>query len=64
MMAIFAYREKRMKLDGVLKPNLVICSTGHIAAHKACDYLNVEIRIVPYDSNYQMHLGKMKSAID
>jgi len=53
-----------MKLDNVLKPNLVICSTGHVAALKACDYLKVEARIVAYDRNYQMHLSEMKAAID
>jgi glutamate/tyrosine decarboxylase-like PLP-dependent enzyme len=53
-----------MKVDGVLKPNLVICSTGHVAALKACNYLNIETRIVPYDSNCQMHISKMKSSID
>jgi len=63
-MALFAYREKKIKIDKVLKPNLVICSTGHVAAHKACDYLNIEIRIVPYDENYQMNISKMKSSID
>lgn len=41
IMAIFAYREYKMKNDGVLKPNLVVCSTGHVASLKACDYLNI-----------------------
>jgi glutamate/tyrosine decarboxylase-like PLP-dependent enzyme len=40
-MAILAYREYKMKVDGVLKPNLIICKTGHVAALKACDYLGV-----------------------
>jgi len=40
-MAILAYREYKMKVDGVKKPNLVICTTGHVAALKACHYLDI-----------------------
>lgn len=43
-MALLAYREYKMKYDGVRKPNLVICTTGHVAAHKGADYFNIEIR--------------------
>ena len=31
MMAILAYREYMMKNRNVLKPNLIICQTGHPA---------------------------------
>lgn len=64
LMAIFAYREYKMKECGVIKPNLVVCETGHAAAIKACHYFDIELRIIPFDSNYQMDLGKMKRAID
>lgn len=35
-MAILAYREHGIKQKGKTRPNLVICSTGHAAAIKAC----------------------------
>lgn len=57
IMAILAYREYKMKVDGVLKPNLVICKTGHVAALKACDYLGVQARIVSFNSNYEMNVS-------
>jgi glutamate/tyrosine decarboxylase-like PLP-dependent enzyme len=63
-MAMFAYREYMMKERGVIKPNIVICETGHAAAIKAAHYFDLEIKMIPFDSNYQMHLGKMKRAID
>lgn len=64
LMAILAYREYKMKVDRVLKPNLVICDTGHVAAHKACDYLNIEARIISFNKNYEMNISEMKRNID
>lgn len=46
-----------MKNHGVLKPNLVICETGHVAALKACDYLNVEARIISFNKNFEMSVS-------
>lgn len=63
-MAILAYREYKMKEEGVKKPNLVICKTGHAAALKACDYLGVEVRIIGFDKNYEMNFSEMKRNID
>lgn len=40
-MAILAYREYGIKHKGVLKPNLVICTTGHAAAIKAADLFGI-----------------------
>ena len=48
----------------MIKPNLVLCETAHAAAIKACHYFDIEVKMIPFDSNYQMHLRKMKSAID
>ena len=53
-----------MKERGVVKPNLVLCDTAHCAALKGAAYLDIEMRIIPFDSNYQMNISKMKSAID
>ena len=46
-MAIFAYREHMVKERGVERPNLIICTTGHAAAYKTCNYMDVEVRVVP-----------------
>lgn len=46
-----------MKYHGVLKPNLVICETGHVAALKACDYLNIEARIISFNKNFEMSVS-------
>jgi len=53
-----------MKEKGVYKPNVVACSTGHVAVIKACAYLDIDLRVVPCDANYQMDLAAMKSAMD
>lgn len=53
-----------MKNHGVTKPNLVICETGHVAALKACDYLNIEPRIVSFNKNFEMKISEMKRNID
>lgn len=50
-MAILACREYGFKYRGVTNPNLVICSTGHAAALKACSLFGIEIRIVNSDKN-------------
>ncbi len=64
LMAMFAYREFGIKERGVYRPNLVLCTTAHPAAIKACHFFDIELKLIPYDSNYQMNLSKMKSAID
>lgn len=53
-----------MKERGVVKPNIVMCETGHCAAIKGSNYLDIELRMVPFDSDYKMNLSRMKSAID
>lgn len=64
LMAILAYREYGIKEKGIKKPNLLICYTGHIAAVKSCDYLNIEVRLIKYDREYKMDIGDMKRNID
>jgi hypothetical protein len=34
-MAIYSYREFKYKNEDVKNPNMIICSTGHVAALKA-----------------------------
>ena len=63
-MAIYAYREYKMKECGVTRPNMVICESGHVAGIKACKYMDIEIRVIPMDSKCQMNISKMKKAID
>ena len=54
MLAILAYREYKFKYENVRNPNLVICRTGHVAALKACEYFDIEVRVVGYNKNYEM----------
>ena len=63
-MAILAYREYKIKEEGVKKPNMIICKTGHVAALKACDYLGIEVRLVNFDKNYEMDFSEVKRNID
>lgn len=64
LMAILAYREHGYKYKGIRNPNLVICTTGHAAALKACDMFGIDVRFVNPDRNYQMSISDMKSKID
>jgi sphinganine-1-phosphate aldolase len=64
LMAILAYREYKMRVEGVVKPNLVICSTGHVAAIKGCHYMDIEVRVIPIDKEFKMDIGSMKNQID
>ena len=41
LMAILAYREYGYNIKGIRNTNLVICSTGHAAALKACDLFGI-----------------------
>ena len=64
LMAIYAYREYKIREGGVYKPNIVICETGHAAAIKACNYFDIDLKMIPFDSDYRMHVRKTKNAID
>lgn len=40
LMALYSYREYRMKECGVYRPNLVLCESAHPAAIKACYFFD------------------------
>lgn len=50
-MAILAYRGWGRR-RGITKPNLLICTTGHPASHKACQYFDIEVKTVKTNANY------------
>ena len=63
-MAILAYREYGYNIKGIKNPNLVIGASGHAAAIKACDYFQIEVRLVKMDKEYKMDLKDCKRQID
>ena len=64
LMAVKAYRDRaRKKKPWILRPEMVIPSTLHVAFYKAAHYFNIKIKVVPFGSDYRADVKAMKKAI-
>lgn len=61
--AILAYKHWAREVKGITSPNLVIGYTTHLAFIWACQYYNIEFRIVPF-KNFRYDVEKARQMID
>ncbi|UXI15777.1 Zinc finger protein 658 [Sarcoptes scabiei] len=65
ILAVKAYRDYGRKIRGIIKPELVLPDTAHAAFHKACQYFNVKLRLIPVDSRtFEANIRAMERAIN
>ena len=61
--AVFSYREQARQ-RGVIKPNLVLPTTAHVALDKGCYWMDVELRKIPVGADYRADVAAMAAATD
>ncbi len=54
---------KKLKPE-VQKPNIVVPASAHFSFDKTCDILGLEMRVVPYGTNYTVDTEKMAGMVD
>jgi sphinganine-1-phosphate aldolase len=62
LMTCKAHREWGYK-KGILKPEIIICNSTHVAFNKAAKYFNLNIVNINLDKNGRMDINKLKHAI-
>ena len=64
LMAVKAYRDRaRKKKPWILRPEMVIPSTLHVAFYKAAHYFNIKTKVIPFGDDYRADVKAMKKAI-
>lgn len=64
LMAVKAYRDRARKLKPwILRPEIVVPETIHVAFFKACKYFGVKCKKVPMDEDYRVNIKKLKKAV-
>jgi len=48
----------------VKKPNIIVPASAHFSFEKACDMMDIEMRIAPLDHQYRMDLNTVEQLID
>ena len=64
LMAVKAYRDRaRKKKPWILRPEMVIPSTLHVAFYKAAHYFGIKTKVVPFGDDYRADVKAMKKAM-
>lgn len=64
LLAMKTYRDMARAERGVRNPEMVLPTTAHVAFHKAAQYFNIKMRLVPFDENFRADLRAVKNAIN
>jgi glutamate/tyrosine decarboxylase-like PLP-dependent enzyme len=57
------YRDWARDTKGITAPEIVMPESAHAAFHKAGQYFNIQVRVVPLDDEYRADLAAVASAI-
>lgn len=62
--ALYAYREEAVAERGVVRPNVVLPTTAHVALQKGAHWMGIEVRRAPLTASYTADVGAMAELID
>ena len=64
-LAMNCWKNYGLKVKGIKKPNIILPITAHPAFNKACHYLDIDIKFIPFNNKtYTVDLKKLKNSID
>jgi sphinganine-1-phosphate aldolase len=64
LMAVKTYRDRARKLKPwILRPEIVVPESIHVAFNKACKYFDVKCKSVPVGDDFKVDVKKLKKAI-
>lgn len=61
---LMAVKSAKNHRPDIKRPNMVVPSTAHPAFHKAGNYFDVEVRVVPVEIDYRVTAENIEAAID
>lgn len=64
LLAMKTYRDWAGKEKGIRRPELVLPVTAHAAFHKAAEYFNIKLRLVPVDASYRADMKAVRRAVN
>lgn len=63
LLAMKTYRDWARKTKGITEPEIVIPVSAHAAFHKAGQYFNIDVKVVPIDEDFRAEVSAMEAAI-
>jgi sphinganine-1-phosphate aldolase len=63
LLAMKTYRDWARDTKGITEPEIVVPISAHAAFHKAAQYFNIQLRVVPLDAEYRADLDAVRRAI-
>lgn len=63
LLAMKTYRDWARDKKGITRPQLVVPVSAHAAFHKASQYFNIDLKLVPLDGEYCADLAAVRAAI-
>lgn len=64
LMAVKTYRDLARKRRKVIRPNMIIPATAHVAWFKAAEYFGVRPRLLPMDKKLNTDISRLKRMIN
>jgi glutamate/tyrosine decarboxylase-like PLP-dependent enzyme len=62
--ALYSYREHARETRGVMRPNVVMATTAHVALDKGAHWMGIEVRHAPLTPGYVADVAAMAALID
>ena len=64
LLAIKTYRDWARDTKGITEPELVVPVSAHAAFHKAGQYFNIKLQVIPLDDEYRADVEAVRKAIN
>jgi sphinganine-1-phosphate aldolase len=64
LLAMKTYRDWARVTKGITEPEIVVPVSGHAAFHKAAQYFNLKLRLVPVDDEFRVQTPAVEEAVN
>ena len=64
LLAVKTYRDHGRATRGIVKPEMILPGTAHVAWHKGAEYFGVKIRLAPLDRDFRLDLQAVGKLIN
>ncbi len=64
LLAMKTYRDWARETKGITDPELVVPISGHAAFHKAAQYFNLKLRLIPVDNEFRVEPAAVEEAVN
>ncbi|MFO0948833.1 MAG: aminotransferase class V-fold PLP-dependent enzyme [Planctomycetota bacterium] len=64
LLAMKSYRDWARQTKGITAPEIVVPISAHAAFHKAGQYFNIQVKVVPLDGDFRANVNAVEAAIN